>query len=187
MDPSLLASTSTLPSIFELLAQSSLRQLLQPAFTYSLTLGANHYPRYLISLAQRHEEVWAALLLLVERWSLLKHGQSDAHHPSCSRIWGFDRLTPASHSDASFSEQFYGLKRRRARRIETTRRDAFAESQGRGLESRLRSRLTKRQIWLSLVELVRLLSTGLLGLGWRHSSLTPSLPPPFRSCYRISV
>jgi hypothetical protein len=35
----------------------------------------------LIPFAQRHEEVWAALLLLVERWSLLKHGQSDAHQP----------------------------------------------------------------------------------------------------------
>lgn len=75
-DPSLLSSTSSLPSIFELLAQASLRKLLQPAFTYSLALGANHYPRRLIALAERHEEAWAALLLVVERWSLLTHGPS---------------------------------------------------------------------------------------------------------------
>lgn len=72
----------------------------------------------------------------------------------CTLLCQAKVLTVLPLLDASFSEQFYGLKRRRARRIEMTRRDAFVESQGRGLESRLRSRLTKRQIWLSLIELV---------------------------------
>jgi len=85
MDPSLLSNSSSLPSIFELLAQSSLRSLLQPAFTHLLTLGANHYPRRLIPLAERHEEVWTVLLALIERWSLLKHGA--ASFPTTSLDW----------------------------------------------------------------------------------------------------
>lgn len=102
MDPSLLSNSSSLPSIFELLAQSSLRTLLQPAFTHLLALGANHYPRRLIPLAERHEEVWTILLGLVERWSLLKHGLSTfyalSHLTHCAALSneGADQPT-ASH------------------------------------------------------------------------------------------
>ncbi|KAG6831882.1 hypothetical protein H0H92_006999 [Tricholoma furcatifolium] len=84
------------PSLFELVAQEQLRDLLQPALKYVLAVFAQRYPRYLLRIVNRHEEFYAAIMLFVERYYLRKY-------------------------NASFSENFYGLKRRRRPYIETAR------------------------------------------------------------------
>ncbi|KAL4082008.1 hypothetical protein V8B97DRAFT_1863407 [Scleroderma yunnanense] len=87
------------PSLFELIAQEQLRDLLQPALKYVLAVFAQRYPRYLIRIVNRHEEFYAMIMLFVERYYLLKY-------------------------NASFAEKFYGLKRRRIAWIPTERSTA---------------------------------------------------------------
>ncbi|RDB20477.1 Peroxisome assembly protein 12 [Hypsizygus marmoreus] len=84
------------PSLFELVAQEQLRDLLQPALKYVLAVFAQRYPRYLLRIVNKHEEFYALIMLFVERHYLLKH-------------------------NASFAENFYGLKRRRRPYIEAER------------------------------------------------------------------
>ncbi|KAK4519843.1 uncharacterized protein ATC70_010086 [Mucor velutinosus] len=74
------------PSLFELVAQEKLKELLQPAVQYVLAIYAQRYPRLLLRVVNNHEEFYAALMLLVERHYL--------------KEWG-----------GSFAENFYGLKR----------------------------------------------------------------------------
>lgn len=80
------------PSIFELIAQEQLRDLLQPAVKYVLGVSkrrphfnhvpsnaigqvfAQRYPRYLIRIFNKHEEFYAAIMLLIERHYLRQHG-----------------------------------------------------------------------------------------------------------------
>ncbi|KAF7978348.1 hypothetical protein HWV62_36125 [Athelia sp. TMB] len=111
------------PSLFELVAQEQLRDLLQPALKYVLAVFAQRYPRYLLRIVNRHEEFYAFIMLFVERHFLRTH-------------------------NASFSENFYGLKRRRKPWIETER--AKAAVGGIPIGEKLRT----REIWRSLVFLV---------------------------------
>lgn len=76
------------PSFFELIAQDQLRDLLHPAVRYTLSVLAQRNPRYLLRIFNRFDEVWALVMLLVERHYL--------------KTWG-----------SSFAENFYMLKRRR--------------------------------------------------------------------------
>ncbi|CAO3633079.1 unnamed protein product [Mucor hiemalis] len=74
------------PSLFELVAQEKLKELLQPAVQYILAIYAQRYPRLLLRVVNNHEEFYAALMLLIERHYL--------------KEWG-----------GLFAENFYGLKR----------------------------------------------------------------------------
>ncbi|RUS15002.1 hypothetical protein BC937DRAFT_93042 [Endogone sp. FLAS-F59071] len=74
------------PSLFELIAQEKLREMLQPAVKYILAIYAQRHPRYLLRLVYLQDELYAILMLLVDRHYL--------------KEWG-----------ASFAENFYGLKR----------------------------------------------------------------------------
>jgi len=111
------------PSLFELLAQEQLRDLLQPALKYVLAVFAQRYPRYLLRIVNRHEEFYALIMFFVEKHYLKKH-------------------------NASFSENFYGLKRRRRPHIQTERAAAAIGGipAGEGLR--------KQEIWRSLLFLV---------------------------------
>ncbi|THH02397.1 hypothetical protein EW026_g447 [Hermanssonia centrifuga] len=109
------------PSLFELVAQEQLRDLLQPALKYVLSVFAQRYPRYLIRIVNRHEEFYAALMFFVERHYLRTHG-------------------------ASFAENFYGLKRRRTPVFETER--ARAAVGGVPDEEKLRGREMWRSLVL---------------------------------------
>ncbi|KAJ7283486.1 Pex12 amino terminal region-domain-containing protein [Mycena rebaudengoi] len=111
------------PSLFELVAQEQLRDLLQPALKYVLAVFAQRYPRYLLRVVNRHEEFYATIMLFVERHYLRKH-------------------------NASFSENFYGLKRRRRPFIETERAQAAVGGIPPG------ERLRPQEIWRSLIFLV---------------------------------
>ncbi|KAJ7067971.1 Pex12 amino terminal region-domain-containing protein [Mycena amicta] len=111
------------PSLFELVAQEQLHQLLQPALKYVLAVFAQRYPRYLLRIVNRHEEFYAAIMFFIERHYLRKH-------------------------NASFSENFYGLKRRRRPFIETERAQAAVGGIPPG------EKLRNQEIWRSLLFLV---------------------------------
>ncbi|KAJ2920725.1 hypothetical protein H1R20_g16369, partial [Candolleomyces eurysporus] len=111
------------PSLFELVAQEQLKDLLQPALKYVLAVFAQRYPRYLLRLVNRHEEFYALIMLVVERHYLTKH-------------------------NASFSENFYGLKRRRRPYIETERTKAAVGQVPAG------DKLRSSEVWKSLVFLI---------------------------------
>ncbi|TCD67693.1 ubiquitin-protein ligase peroxin 12 [Steccherinum ochraceum] len=113
------------PTVFELVAQEQLRDLLQPALKYVLSVFAQRYPRYLLRLVNRHEEFYAMLMFFVERHYLRTH-------------------------NASFSENFYGLKRRRTPVFATERANAAVG--GVPVQEKLRS----REITRSLIFLVGL-------------------------------
>ncbi|KAI7869889.1 Pex12 amino terminal region-domain-containing protein [Spinellus fusiger] len=74
------------PSLFEVVAQEKLRELLQPAVQYVLAVSAQRYPRLLIRIVNHHEEFYSLFMFFVERHYL--------------KGWG-----------GSFAENFYGLKR----------------------------------------------------------------------------
>ncbi|KAG1351442.1 hypothetical protein G6F62_002976 [Rhizopus arrhizus] len=74
------------PSLFELVAQDKLKELLQPAIQYILAIYAQRYPRLLLRIVNNHEEFYAIMMLLIERHYL--------------KEWS-----------GSFAENFYGLKR----------------------------------------------------------------------------
>ncbi|CAO1622204.1 unnamed protein product [Parajaminaea phylloscopi] len=76
------------PSFFELIAQDQLRDMLHPAVRYTLSVFAQRHPRYLLRLFNSFDEVWALVMLAVERHYL--------------KTWG-----------SSFTENFYMLRRRR--------------------------------------------------------------------------
>lgn len=80
------------PSLFELVAQDQLRDLLLPAVRYVLAFYAERHPRYLLPVANRTDEVYAVLSGLVEA-HFLRDGGDDG--------------------GGSFTENFYGLKRAR--------------------------------------------------------------------------
>ncbi|KAG0291377.1 ubiquitin-protein ligase peroxin 12 [Linnemannia gamsii] len=80
------------PSLFELIAQDKMREMLEPALRYVLAVYAQRHPRYLIRIVNRYEEFYAVLMFFVERHYLREYG-------------------------ASFAENFYGLKRVRAPRV----------------------------------------------------------------------
>ncbi|KAJ8331436.1 ubiquitin-protein ligase peroxin 12 [Batrachochytrium dendrobatidis] len=74
------------PFLFELISQDKMRELLQPAFKYILTVAAQSYPRWLL-LAYRHDKLIYALIMAIIDY-----------HRLCR--WG-----------GSFTETFYGLCR----------------------------------------------------------------------------
>ncbi|WFC96474.1 ubiquitin-protein ligase peroxin 12 [Malassezia brasiliensis] len=113
------------PSFFELIAQEQLSQLLKPAVRYVLTVLAQRNPRYLLRIVNRFDELYALLMLAID------------HH--YLRTW-----------NASFTENFYGLMRRRRPAV-SAKRAASAVSHSTLLASQ---RLRTREVRASLVYLV---------------------------------
>lgn len=91
------------PSIFDLLAQESLMSSLRPAFEFSIRTLANSYPEKFGSIFKYSDEIFYFLVVGVEKHFLWTH---------C----------------ASFSENFYGLKRISFSR-KTTDNDAISSIQ----------------------------------------------------------
>ncbi|KAF9383502.1 ubiquitin-protein ligase peroxin 12, partial [Mortierella sp. AD011] len=58
------------PSLFELIAQDKMREMLEPALRY---VYAQRYPRYLIRIVNRYEEFYAILMFFVERHYLREY------------------------------------------------------------------------------------------------------------------
>ncbi|KAL4950213.1 Pex12 amino terminal region-domain-containing protein [Aspergillus filifer] len=76
------------PSLFELLAEQQLSELLPPSIRYILAVATHRHPRYLLRILNSYDEVYAFLSLIVERYYLRNFG-------------------------GSFTENFYSLKRER--------------------------------------------------------------------------
>ncbi|KAL2864480.1 ubiquitin-protein ligase peroxin 12 [Aspergillus lucknowensis] len=76
------------PSLFELLAEQQLSDLLPPSIRYILAVATHRHPRYLLRVLNSFDEVYAFLSLIVERYYLRNFG-------------------------GSFTENFYSLKRER--------------------------------------------------------------------------
>ncbi|WFD32947.1 ubiquitin-protein ligase peroxin 12 [Malassezia sp. CBS 17886] len=115
------------PSFFELIAQDQLSALLKPAVRYVLTVLAQRNPRHLLRFVNRFDEVYALLMLAIE-WHYL-------------RTW-----------NASFTENFYGLHRRRRPLVSAKRVEAALSRPVLQTKHRLRS----RDIRVSLLFLVGL-------------------------------
>ena len=77
------------PSLFELLSEQQLSSLLPPSLRYLLAVATHRHPRYLLRILNSFDELYALLMLLVERHYLLTHA-------------------------GGFTENFYGLKREKA-------------------------------------------------------------------------
>ncbi|RKP38952.1 Pex12 amino terminal region-domain-containing protein [Dimargaris cristalligena] len=76
------------PSLFELFAQDKLSGLFKPALSYVLATYAQRYPRYLLRLVNRQDELYALLMLLVDRHYLRRYGSSFAEN-----IYGLKRVS----------------------------------------------------------------------------------------------
>lgn len=112
------------PSLFEVLSEQQLHALLPPTLRYLLTVATHRHPRYLLRVLNSFDELYALLMLLVER------------HYLRSRA-------------GSFTENFYGLKREKALRAEIPR--AGLATPGMVREA---LRLTTRDVWRNLAVLV---------------------------------
>lgn len=79
------------PTLFELIAQDQLRDLIQPALRYIVAVTshtrtseadfkfyAQRHPRYLLRFATWYDEFYAGLMLLIDRHFLLTAGNSPA-------------------------------------------------------------------------------------------------------------
>ncbi|KAJ9055757.1 ubiquitin-protein ligase peroxin 12, variant 2 [Entomophthora muscae] len=117
------------PSLFELIAQDKLNVLFRPALRYMVTVYAQRYPRYLLKVLKYYDELYAVLMLFIERHYLYD--------------W-----------NASFSESFYGLRRLKK---EVPASNVELDSSGNGPSNQDLSRgnsLTSVDIWNSLLILV---------------------------------
>jgi peroxin-12 len=112
------------PSLFELLSETQLRELLEPSLRYLLAVATHRHPRYLIRILNRYDEVYALFMLLVERHYLSR--------------WG-----------GSFTENFYGLKRARVIAAQVPR--AQRMTPGLVAES---TKLGRADVWKSLFVIV---------------------------------
>jgi peroxin-12 len=113
----------------ELLSEQQLSSLLPPSIRYVLAVATHRHPRYLLRILNSFDEVYAVLMLLVERYYLRTYG-------------------------GSFTENFYGLKRERVLRIkggEIPRAQLGAASQVRET-----LKLRNSDVWRNLAVLVGL-------------------------------
>jgi peroxin-12 len=76
----------------EILSEQQLAALLPPSLRYLLALATHRQPRYLLRILNSFDEVYAVLMLLIERHYLRTYG-------------------------GGFTENFYGLKRERVLRV----------------------------------------------------------------------
>ncbi|KAM0325478.1 hypothetical protein ACHAQA_007465 [Verticillium albo-atrum] len=114
------------PSLFELLSEHQLNALLPPTLRYLLTVATQRYPRYLLRALNSFDELYALLMLLVERHYLRSRG-------------------------GSFTEHFYGLKREKALHAEIPRANASAPAVVRDA-----LKLRTRDVWKNLAVMVAL-------------------------------
>ncbi|KAH7130410.1 Pex12 amino terminal region-domain-containing protein [Dendryphion nanum] len=117
------------PSLFELLSEQQLASLLPPSLRYLLAVSTHRYPRYLLPILNSFDEVYALVMLLVERHFLRTYG-------------------------GSFTENFYGLKR--ARVFRTKNGEVPRAQLGAADSVREAVKLTNGDVWKNLAVLVGL-------------------------------
>lgn len=112
------------PSLFELLSEQQLSALLPPTLRYLLVHATHRSPRYLLPLLNSFDELYAFLLLVVERHYLITRG-------------------------GSFTEHFYGLKREKSLTAEIPRASARAPAIVRDA-----LKLSRADVWRNLAVMV---------------------------------
>ncbi|KAL8997604.1 MAG: hypothetical protein Q9169_003151 [Polycauliona sp. 2 TL-2023] len=117
------------PSLFELLSEQQLAGLIPPSLRYLLAVATHRRPRYLLRVLNSFDELYALLVLAVERHYLQNYG-------------------------GGFTENFYGLKRERVLRI----KGGEAPRASRAAPTLMREtlRLKERDIWKNLAIMVGL-------------------------------
>jgi peroxin-12 len=91
LHPSTISHGGTNDSL-EILSEQQLSGLLPPSIRYVLAVAAHRHPRYLLRLLNNFDELYAVLMLFVERYYLKTYG-------------------------GGFTENFYSLKRERVPRV----------------------------------------------------------------------
>lgn len=112
------------PSLFEVLSEQQLNGLLPPTLRYLLVVATHRHPRYLLRILNSFDELYALVMLAVERHYLRTRG-------------------------GSFTENFYGLKREKALHGEIPRASLAAPHLVRET-----LKLTTRDVWQNLAVLV---------------------------------
>eukprot|EP00842_Homolaphlyctis_polyrhiza_P006399 jgi/Hompol1/6760/HPOL_003717-RA len=126
------------PSLFELVAQEKMRELLGPAFKYILTVYAQRYPsRWMLAIHRFNKLLFAALMAAVELSYLKEWGGSFTEN-----FYGMRRAS--SHQEAAAASGYTGTGHRR-------RRTAMDSAAAADLAS---PALTNRQIAVSLLTLI---------------------------------
>ncbi|KAI4091069.1 MAG: hypothetical protein LQ339_008206 [Xanthoria mediterranea] len=117
------------PSLFELLSEQQLAGLIPPSLRYLLAVATHRRPRYLLRILNSFDEIYALLMLAVERHYLQTYG-------------------------GGFTENFYGLKRERVLRI----KGGEAPRASKAVPALMREalRLKERDIWKNLAIMVGL-------------------------------
>jgi peroxin-12 len=115
------------PSLFELLSEQQLSSLLPPSLRYLLAVATHRHPRYLLPVLNSFDELYALLMLVVERYYLLTHG-------------------------GGFTENFYGLKREKALAVGEIPRASMATP----ALVRETLKLTTGDVWRNLAVMVGL-------------------------------
>jgi hypothetical protein len=80
-------------------------------FSSILQFFAQRYPRYLLRLVNRHEEVYALFMLLVEGYHLRRLGSYTACRP-CEGNLTLNEFASIFSTDSTFADQFYGMRYR---------------------------------------------------------------------------
>lgn len=157
------------PSLFELLSEAQLASLLPPSLRYLLAVATHRHPRYLLRVLNSFDEIYAVLMLLVERHYLKTHS-------------------------GGFTENFYGLKREKALSVgEIPRANIAAPTHVREALT-----LTNGDIWKNLAVMVGLpylkrkldesydinAPRALLGASYTRMPLNPTLRQRFIHYYR---
>lgn len=112
------------PSLFEVLSEQQLNGLLPPTLRYLLVVATHRHPRYLLRILNSFDELYALVMLAVERHYLRTRG-------------------------GSFTENFYGLKREKALHGEIPRASLAAPHLVRET-----LKLTTKDVWQNLAVLV---------------------------------
>ncbi|KAI4242168.1 MAG: hypothetical protein L6R40_004211 [Gallowayella cf. fulva] len=115
------------PSLFELLSEQQLAGLIPPSLRYLLAVATHRRPRYLLRVLNSFDELYALLMLAVERHYLRAYG-------------------------GGFTENFYGLKRERVLNI----KGGEAPRASRGAPALMREalRLKEKDVWKNLAIMV---------------------------------
>ncbi|KAL8769927.1 MAG: hypothetical protein Q9209_004174 [Squamulea sp. 1 TL-2023] len=117
------------PSLFELLSEQQLAGLIPPSLRYLLAVATHRRPRYLLRVLNSFDELYALLMLAVERHYLQTYG-------------------------GGFTENFYGLKRERVLRIKGGEAPRAARAAPTLMRETLR--LKERDVWKNLAIMVGL-------------------------------
>jgi peroxin-12 len=156
------------PSLFELLSEQQLAALLPPSLRYVLAVATHQHPRYLLHVLNSFDELYALLMLVVERHFLKTHG-------------------------GGFTENFYGLKREKAIHGEIPRAQIAAPAIVRETLA-----LTETDIWKNLAVMVGLpylkrkldesydinAPRALLGASYTRMPLNPTIKQRLMHYYR---